>query len=171
MRGPWSIFDRSNGIGDNRLIAWNWASRGRGHRLIRSAADGQWGIEVAGGAAPSIVQAKLANLEVFRSDEDIRQLAPDMTQLRKRMAGIDARAEIAYEGNVVFHVRGSLERKRCGAFSREEGGVTGSAPGGFSSSVVFTVDPSVAWTDVNCLAPGCYTAIRPMMATARPAAS
>jgi hypothetical protein len=32
--------------------------------------------------------------------------------------------------------------------------VTGNAPGGFDSSVVFTVDPSVGWSDVNYLAPG-----------------
>jgi hypothetical protein len=32
--------------------------------------------------------------------------------------------------------------------------VTGNAPGGFDSSVVFAVAPSVQWTNVNCLAPG-----------------
>ena len=32
--------------------------------------------------------------------------------------------------------------------------VVGNAPGGFNSSIVFTVDSSVQWGDVNCLAPG-----------------
>ena len=32
--------------------------------------------------------------------------------------------------------------------------VTGNAPGGFNSSVVLTVDPSVRWSDVNFLVPG-----------------
>ncbi len=32
--------------------------------------------------------------------------------------------------------------------------IVGHAPGGFNSSIVFTVDSSVRWSDVNCFAPG-----------------
>lgn len=118
------------------------------------AASGEWGIEIAGGATPRIVQPKPARLEIFRPEEDIRQLAAAYSTVEKSAEGLNARAEIAYTNNVVFHVqdRWSLTRAVVSVSRKVE--VTGNAPGGFYSSVVFAVDPSVQWTNVNCLAPG-----------------
>ena len=118
------------------------------------APDGQWGVEVAGGAAPKIVQAKPVNLEVYRSDQDIRQLGTGYKTVEKADNRIEARADIAYEGNVVFRVEDRWSVKGAVLSLERQVGVTGSAPGGFSSSIVFGVDPSEVWTDVNCLAPG-----------------
>ena len=118
------------------------------------AAGGEWGIEIAGGAAPRILQPKPARLEVFRTEEDIRQLAAGYKTVQKSDSGIDARAEIAYGENVVFRVqdRWSLSGAVVSVSRKVE--VAGNAPGGFYSSVVLTVDPSVGWSDVNYLAPG-----------------
>src|SRR5512136_501492 len=60
------------------------------------AAGGEWGIEIAGAAAPRILQPKPAKLEVYRVEGDIRQLAAGYKTVRESASGIDARAEIAY---------------------------------------------------------------------------
>src|SRR5512147_368127 len=68
------------------------------------ATTGEWGIEIAGAAAPRILQPKPAGFEVFRTEEDIRPLAAGYKTVQKSANGIDAQAEIAYGENVVFHV-------------------------------------------------------------------
>ena len=115
---------------------------------------GEWGIEIAGGAAPRIVQPQPARLEVYRTEEDIRQLAAGYKTVEKTAAGIDARAEIACGENVVFRVHDQWSIGGAVVQLRRTVEVTGNAPGGFFSSVVLTVDPSVGWPDVNYLAPG-----------------
>src|SRR5512138_1256981 len=66
------------------------------------ASSGEWGIEIAGGAAPRVAQSKPARLEILRAENDIRQLAAGYRTIQKSAAGIDARAEIAAGDNVVF---------------------------------------------------------------------
>jgi hypothetical protein len=137
-------------------------------------ADGAWGVEIAGGGAPLIAQPKPARLEVFRppslrsgaasaadlprqSDAqagDIRQLATGYKTVEKSADGIDARAEIAGGDNIVFRVQDQWSLSGVVLSVRRKVEVEGNAPGGFDSSVVFTVDPTVGWADVNYLAPG-----------------
>jgi len=121
--------------------------------FIRSTA-GEWGIEIARSAAPRIQQPKPAKLEVFRTEEDIRQLSAGYKTVQKSTAGIVARTDIAYDENVIFRVqdRWSLSGAVLSVSRKVE--VLGNAPGGFCSSLVFTVDPSVGWYDVNYMAPG-----------------
>ena len=71
--------------------------------FVRSPA-GEWGIEITGGAAPSISQSQPASLEVYRAEDDIHQLATGYKTVQKSTAGIDARAEIKYD-SVVFRVQ------------------------------------------------------------------
>src|SRR5881394_3509069 len=71
--------------------------------FVRSGA-GQWGIEIAGSAAPRISQPKPARLEISREDNALEQLAAGYKTVKKSSDGIDARAELAYE-NVVFRVQ------------------------------------------------------------------
>lgn len=118
------------------------------------AAEGEWGIEIAGGAAPLITQPKPARLEVYRSDQDIRQLAAGYSRIQKTADGIDARAKIACGDNVVFRMLDHWSLDGAVVSVRRKVEVAGNAPGGFSSSVDFTVDPAIGWADVNFLAPG-----------------
>jgi hypothetical protein len=117
-------------------------------------AAGEWGIEAGGGAAPRIAQPKPAKLEVFGAEDGIRQLAAGYKTVRKSAAGIDAQAEIQYGENVVFRVNDNWSLSGGALSLRRKVDVSGNAPGGFNSSVVFTVDPSVGWSDVAYLAPG-----------------
>lgn len=121
--------------------------------FVRSS-TGEWGIEISGGATPRILQPKPAKLEVFRSEEDIHELEAGYGTVRKTAEGIDAGAEIPYGEDVVFRLqdRWNLDGSVVSVRRRVE--VAGSGPGGFDSSVVFTLEPSVGWSDVSYLAPG-----------------
>jgi hypothetical protein len=121
--------------------------------FARSTA-GEWGIEIAGAAAPRILQLKPARLEVFRAEDNIRQLAAGYKTVQKSAAGIDARAEIAYGEDVVFRVHDRWSLSGAVVSVRRKVEVGGNAPGGFDSSIVFAVDPSAGWCDVSYLAPG-----------------
>lgn len=121
--------------------------------FVRST-DGQWGVEIAGGPAPRIGQPQPARLEVFRTEADIRQLAAGYRTVRKSPEGIDAQAEIAYGENVVFRVIDHWTLSGPILSVRRKVEVAGNAEGGFYSSVVLTVDPSVGWSDISYLAPG-----------------
>ncbi len=118
------------------------------------AAGGEWGIEISGGTAPRLTQLKPAQIEVFRTEEDIRELAAGYKTVQQSDSGIDARAEIAYGENVVFRVEDRWSLNGAVVSVRRKVEVVGNAPGGFNSSIVLTVDSSVRWADVNCLAPG-----------------
>ncbi len=121
--------------------------------FVRAAA-GEWGIEIAGGEAPRILQTKPANLEVFRAENDIRQLSAGYKTVQKASAGIDGLAEIAYGESVGFRVQDNWRLDGAVISLHRTVEVVGSAPGGVATSVVFTIDPSIGWRDVQYLAPG-----------------
>jgi hypothetical protein len=114
----------------------------------------EWGIEIQGASAPGFRQWKPARFEVFRTDEDIRQLAAGYRTVERSATGVEATAVVADGDQVVFRVQDSWSLDGTVASVRRTVEVTGNAPGGFDSSIGFTVDPSVNWHDVNCLAPG-----------------
>jgi hypothetical protein len=115
---------------------------------------GEWGLEVTGGPAPRIAQPKPAMLEIYRADDDIRELAAGYKTVQKSAAGIDAHAEIAYEKGVAFRVQDHWSLSGEVLSLRRKVEVTGNAPGGFDSSVVFAIDPTVNWPDMSYFAPG-----------------
>jgi hypothetical protein len=117
-------------------------------------AGGDWGIDIQGTAAPRIRQSKPARIEVYRTEEDIRPLAAGYRTVEKSAAGLEARADITYGDEVVFHVLDRWNLDGAVTTVHRTVDVSGTAPGGFESSVVFAVDPSVGWNDVLCLAPG-----------------
>ena len=115
--------------------------------------NGEWGIEIAGGAAPRIQQPKPARLEIFNSEADIRQIVSGYGSVERTANGLDARADIAFS-NALFHVQDRWSFTGAVVSVSRKVEVSGKAPGGFDSAVLFTVDSSVDWTNVNCLAPG-----------------
>lgn len=115
---------------------------------------GVWGIEVTGSATPRLLQSKPARIEVFQTEEDIREISAGYKTVRQTGSGIEARAEITFGENVIFRVLDRWSLNGEVVMVRRKVDVTGNASGGFNSSVVLSIDPSVSWTDVNCLAPG-----------------
>ena len=157
MFGKYALFALSLGASaliaqQNNRLDLGRLQTGATVSFTRSAA-GEWGIQIAGGAAPRIQQAKPAKLEVYRSDQDIRQLAAGYRTIQKTSAGIDAIAEIAYDNGVVFHVSDSWSVNGAVLSLRRAVAVHGTAPGGFDSSVMFNIDPSIGWADVSYMAP------------------
>lgn len=116
--------------------------------------EGQWGIAIADGVTPRIQQPKPVSFEVYRTEDDIRRLAAGYKTVVKSAAGIEARTEVAYGENVVFRIDDHWSLDGAVVSVSRKVDVEGNAPGGFYSAIVFTVDPSVMWSDVNFMAPG-----------------
>jgi hypothetical protein len=121
--------------------------------FIRSA-SGKWGMEIDGGPAPGIVQPQPAKLEIYRDDNDIRELGAGYATVRKSPGGIDALALIKYDNGVVFrfHDRWSLKGALLSLQRNVE--VRGHAAGGFDSSIEFPLESSIGWNDINFMVPG-----------------
>ncbi len=117
------------------------------------AAGGEFGLEITGGSAPGISQPRPARLEVYFADDDIRQLAAGYATVQKSGSDIDARAEIACS-NATFRVQDRWSLTGAVLSVQRKVEVVGTASGGFYSSVILAIDPSVNWTNVNCLVPG-----------------
>jgi hypothetical protein len=116
--------------------------------------EGKWGIEISGSTLPNLTQRKPVRIEICPSENKIFELNAGYDAIRKLDSVIDARAKIVYGKDVVFrlHDMWSLSGEVLSIHRKVE--VAGNAPGGFNSSVVFMVDPSVKWKEINCLAPG-----------------
>ena len=124
--GPGTLADRRNGVVRPRR------NRRMGHRNRgRRAAAAHPTTQTARGSKSFVPKRTFASLP------------PDTRRCEKSAAGIDAQAEIAYGNNVVFHVQDHWSLTGAVVSVSRKVEVTGNAPGGFDSSVVFTVDPSV----------------------------
>jgi hypothetical protein len=120
--------------------------------FTQSSAE-EWGLEIVGGAAPVISQPQPARLEIFRAEDDIRQLAAGYKSVRKSAAGTDAFAEIKYD-SVLFRIQDHWSINGEVLSLNRKVDVVGNSPGGFDSAITFTVAPSVGWSDISYMAPG-----------------
>jgi hypothetical protein len=125
------------------------------------ASSGEWGIDINGAGMPRISQPKPAHLEVFSKDgagtnskDDIRQLSAGYKSVEVAKGVATGRAELAYGSGVSFRVedRWSVSGAVLSVSRRVE--VTGSAPGGFDSAVMFSTQPEVSWKQIDFFAPG-----------------
>jgi len=121
--------------------------------FVRTPENG-WGIEILSSETLRFSQIKPARIEVFQSEEEISEFATGYKTIRKFATGIDARAEIEFGKNIVFHIQDIWSLNGSVVSVKREVKVEGDTSGGFNSSVVFLVDSTVQWTNVNCLAPG-----------------
>ena len=118
------------------------------------AAEGKWGIDISGTVTPRLTQKSPVRIEVFQKENNIHELSAGYTTVRKSGSGIDASTEIAYGKKVVFHIHDMWSISGAVLSVHRKVDVAGNAPGGFNSSIVFNVDPSVHWNNINCMAPG-----------------
>jgi hypothetical protein len=116
--------------------------------------NGSWGIEIQRGESPCICQPTPAMIEVCKAEDDICRFSAGYESVTKSATGMTARANIRYTEAVIFHVNDSWSITGSVLTVKRTVEVEGNSPEGFNSSVVLTLDPSVGWSDVNCLAPG-----------------
>ena len=121
--------------------------------FVRTA-GGEWGIEIRGGAAPMMQQKKPVQIEVLQPEQDIREFTAGYKTVQQSASDIEARAEIETGENVIFYVQDRWCMNGAVVSVRRKVDVVGNDPGGFNSSFVLTIDPSIHWFEVNCLAPG-----------------
>jgi hypothetical protein len=120
--------------------------------FVRTA-GGEWGIEISGGSVPRLTQQKLVRLEIFKTEQDIHELAAGYKTVQQSDSGIDTRTEIRYGEHVVFLVEDLWSLSGPVVSVHRKVKVVGSDSGGFNSSMVFMVDSSVHWSDMNCMIP------------------
>ena len=120
--------------------------------FVRSV-ENTWGIEISGGPVSGITQAKPARIEVFKTKDAILKLESGYRKIRQNKGMIEAKADVSLN-DATFHITDQWSVKEAVISVHRTVTVSGSAPGGFSSSVVFALDPAAAWNDIKCLAPG-----------------
>ena len=118
------------------------------------AVPGEWGIEIAGGSSPRVVQPNPAAIEIYRSSDNIHDFAAGYKSVQKSATGIDAHAEIASGDNTVFRVHDKWAITSGVLSLHRSVEVKGNAPGGFYSAINFSIDPSIGWPDINFMVPG-----------------
>ncbi len=122
--------------------------------------SGEWGLDIAGNAAPRISQPKPARFEVFTRDttgpalkDDIRELAGGYKSVEIAGGAAIARAAVACAPGATFRVedRWSLAGAVLSVRRRVE--VAGNSPGGFYSAVMFSTQPEVSWPGIDFMIP------------------
>ena len=116
--------------------------------------DGEWGLEIAGNAAPLLTQKKPAQIEVYQGEDTIDKLSAGYITIEQKNADIYANTQIKYCEGIVFDIHDVWSLNGAVISVSRKVDVTGDAPGGFNSSVGFMIDTSVNWSDVNFMAPG-----------------
>jgi hypothetical protein len=120
--------------------------------FVRSG-ENTWGIEISGGPVSGITQAKPARIEVFKTEDAVLKLESGYRKIRQNKGMIEAKADVSLN-DATFHITDQWSVKEAVISVHRTVKVSGSAPGGFSSSIVFALDPAAAWNDIKCLAPG-----------------
>jgi hypothetical protein len=119
------------------------------------AGSGDWGIEISGAAVPRLMQPKPAQIEVYRGEENDRQLAAGYQSVQKENDAVVASAEVAGGGGAAFAVEDRW--KISGAvlsLSRKVSVTTTENNAGFYSAIRLVTEPKLGWTDADYLAPG-----------------
>jgi len=125
-----------------------------GAEVVFKRTGNEWGIEIAGGAVSKISQPKPARIEIYRSENDIRQVTSGYSNIKNTPAGLEAAADLRNDDKTVFHVHDLWTLNGSVLSIKRTVTVDGHSPGGFDSSVAFAFDPSLKWNDVKFMFPG-----------------
>ena len=119
------------------------------------AVGGEWGIEISGGTAPRLTQQKPAQIEIFRNEENVRQLASGYQSVQKENNLIVARANVFSGSNSEFDVEDRWKISDAVLALNRKVRVTSTEDStGFFSAIRLSTEPTVKWEGVNYLAPG-----------------
>jgi hypothetical protein len=152
---PMAPAQPKQGGGDtpDRMVLGRFAN-GADVTFVR-AGSGGWGIEVSGDAVPGFTRHKPAEIEVFRGEDKVGQLAAGYQFVQKEAGAVVARAKLAGEGQAAFAVEDRWKISGDVLSLSRKVSVTGAEDNaGFYSAIRLSTAPAVAWTDIEYLAPG-----------------
>jgi hypothetical protein len=142
------------GTADASRIELGQLANGTTVTFIR-AGSGEWGIEISGIAVPRLSQQKPAQIEVFRGEENVLQLAAGYQSVRKETDVVAARAKVAGSGKGAFAVEDRWKISGAVLSLSRKVSVTGAEDNaGFCSAIRLSTAPAITWPDVDYLAPG-----------------
>ena len=122
---------------------------------LSAPTTGEWGIEIFGGTAPAMAQPKPAQIEVYRGDENVSELAAGYQSVHKEADAMIAKATVSAGGDVAFSVEDCWTISSNMLVLHRNVKVTGTETNaGFYSAIRLLTAPTVKWDDVTCLVPG-----------------
>lgn len=116
-------------------------------------ANGGWGMRMGGSGLPTITQPDPARIELY-DGKDIRTLAIPYSSVERTRDGVTAIAQVGDGQRPIFRIVDRWTVKRNILTADRQVTAIADRQGGFASSIVFRIDPSVHWKDVRFLAPG-----------------
>jgi hypothetical protein len=123
--------------------------------IFAKSSAGEWGLEISGAQAPMTGQPKPAQIEVYRGDDNVRQLAAGYNVVEKSAGAVVAKATLAGEGGTTFTVEDRWTVSGAVLSVARTVTVGGTdAKAGFFSAVRLVTAPAAKWTDADFLAPG-----------------
>lgn len=118
------------------------------------ASSGKWGLEISDRAGPALLQSTPAQVEVYRGEKEVHDLAEGYKSVRKEGSAIVANAALA-EGNASLGIEDRWMISGGVLVLSRKVVVTGTeANAGFYSAINFSTTSAVSWPDVDFLAPG-----------------
>ena len=135
-------------------------STGAAVTFVRSATGG-WGIDIAGNGRAHISQSQPAQFEIYTgtppgpgSKDDLHDLEAGYDTVQMADGAAIAKADIPFGTGVTFHVEDRWSVTGEALLVHRHVDMTGNAPGGFSSAVMFSTAPDVNWADLDFMVPG-----------------
>ena len=119
--------------------------------------SGDWGIEISGGTAPAMAQAKPAQIEVYRSEENVSDLADGYQSVRKQADAVVASATVTGDNGAAFAFVDVWRVDGASLLLSRNVVVKGSdTNAGFFSAIRLASAPAVKWDDTTYFVPGLF---------------
>ena len=137
----------------NRVVLGHLAN-GCAVTFVR-AGSGEWGIDISGNAVPHLTQPKPAQIEIYRGDGSVSDLAVGYQSVQKEPLEVVARAKVGDRGATSFSVEDRW--KIAGAvlsLSRRVIVISDEENAGFYSAIRLVTAPAISWSDTDYFAPG-----------------
>jgi hypothetical protein len=116
---------------------------------------GEWGIEASIGNSLLIKQAKPAQFEIYKGEENVNQVSAAYSSVRKENKSIIAEAKVSNDSKAGFTLEDKWSISGNVLMLNRKVKVTGTLENaGFYSAVSLTIEPNVKWEDADYLAPG-----------------
>jgi hypothetical protein len=114
----------------------------------------EWGIEVSGNTFPLLINRKPAKIEIYKSEENVFQLAAGYHSVQKDAAALVAMAEVSDEYGASFDIEDRWSISGDVLILNRKVSVTGKeGNAGFFSAINLATEPTVKWEDINYFAP------------------